>query len=100
MQFICKDASTAHCAKTRIIKCMVILNIFYREAERNILKGPSEQIRRTESDNNGQSGLRTLAVLGLKFFFLRIPSLIFPIRNLFPFFLSCYLQPKPKAFYI
>jgi hypothetical protein len=47
--------------KTHIIKCMIILNIYYREAELNLLKGPSEQIRRTESDNNGLSGVRTLA---------------------------------------
>jgi hypothetical protein len=44
MQFICKDASTAHGAKTQIIKCMVILSIFFRKAEGDILKGPSEQI--------------------------------------------------------
>ncbi len=53
MQFICKDDSTVYGAKTQIIKCMVILNIFFRKAERDILKGPSEQIRRTESDSNG-----------------------------------------------
>jgi hypothetical protein len=36
---------------------------FFRKAQRDILQGLSEQIRRTESDNNRLSGVRTLAVI-------------------------------------